>query len=229
MKRIAFLALVFLAAAGVARADCYFFRAGVPAGGQCAETCSGQGPLPEGQCCYECQATPTCVVATVLPCPSGSGGGGSGGVCHGSGQGGIQPCTEDASVRPGDAARANGMRKPRPDPVVGFNHLESVCFYFKDGTTLNLKFKNPPPRGDALAIQAAVLETALQYRADSIALGKARGFEDQMVAAASLDQWGGGSGEGGLSCRWGYARSGMKFYVCSCDAAGTGCIRVIVQ
>lgn len=221
MRKMVLAIPILLLAAASAYADCYYFSSGLPTGPECAETCSAQGPLPEGQCCYECQATPSCVVAFVLPCPGGNGGG--------SGQCSGQRCTENLRVRPGDAQKAPGMRPSNPDPVVRSGHLESVCFYFKDGSTVNLKFPNPPARGDNLAIHNAIVEVALQHRKDALALGKERGREDQMVMAAVTDQWATGPGEGGLSCREGRSRSGMKIYHCSCDAAGSGCIRVIVQ
>jgi hypothetical protein len=103
--------------------------------------------------------------------------------------------------------------------------MESVCFYFPDGTTLNVPFVTPPHRSDNLEIRAALVEVATQHRDKAIREGKATGREDRMLLAAMTEQW----TEGGLSCLQARARSGMMGYKCTCDAAGGGCIRVIVQ
>jgi hypothetical protein len=112
-----------------------------------------------------------------------------------------------------------------PFTLAGRFPVESVCFYFPDGHTLNLPLVGQPSRGDALGIRAASVETAIRHRAKVTSDGTATGWEDRMVLAAAM----GPQEEGGLSCVEGRYRSGMKGWKCTCDAAGGGCVRVIIQ
>lgn len=221
---IALFMLLTCFAALPALAACNEFTSGIPQGygnSQCYISCTGQGALPEGQCCieyidygnYGVSYCPTAVIAPCGSCPagSGSGGNGGGGDCRG------HKCIEGARVEfhppkqtPATAEDESVVAARRSDDRIHFVE-------FQDAAGRHLfPLVHPVARDDALALQSGIMDVAKAEQA--------KGNDSFLRAMTEANYY----PNGGSMC-WTPTRSGGRIYYCGACGGPVGCASVKVS